>query len=241
MKTATIAKVSQINRRFYSAFAASFDRTRERPWLGWETVLPRIPRNRPATVLLDVGCGNGRFVRFLEDRFGQPIAYWGLDQSAELLQLAAQIACRSVSPTWVEADVLTDGWTRRMPSGGFDAVVAFGVFHHIAGFDHRHRLIKELAVRVAPGGILAVSFWQFLASPRIRNLCLPWEAFPGPLGPDPADLEEGDCLLSWQNVGLRYCHHSSDDEIRRLVASSQLRLTETYLEDHANRYLILER
>ena len=67
--------------------------------------------------VLDVGCGNGRIARALQDR-GASVA--GLDMSAAMLAEAHGVA-------------RVRGSARRLPfaSGGFDAVIAVEVFEHL--------------------------------------------------------------------------------------------------------------
>lgn len=70
MDDATIRRLNAINREFYRITAEVFDQTRGQPWPGWEQVLAYIgadAQKRVPTMLLvlDVGCGNGRFGVFL--------------------------------------------------------------------------------------------------------------------------------------------------------------------------------
>ena len=70
---------------FYCRCAQSFSDTRQSPWRGWEPLLPPLKAlcdstdGRPLRIL-DVGCGNGRFLRFLEQHLpSQALAYTGID------------------------------------------------------------------------------------------------------------------------------------------------------------------
>ena len=67
MKPETVHALHAVDRRFYTERAEEFSGTRERPWKGWTGMLARIEPLLPEEPrVLDIGCGNGRFARFLE-------------------------------------------------------------------------------------------------------------------------------------------------------------------------------
>src|SRR5689334_4959803 len=95
MDATTIARLNQINREFYRIAAEDFDETRGESWPGWERLLPYL--RAPLSVVLDVGCGNGRFGMFLQENIVgaqilaplQPmIVYHGVDSNTTLLRHA---------------------------------------------------------------------------------------------------------------------------------------------------------
>jgi SAM-dependent methyltransferase len=101
MNRATIVALNRINLKFYRRQAAEFSRTRARPWPGWRRLEPilsrRWPRRRPLAVL-DAGCGNAIFARFLEDRLRRPFSYLGIDASPELVQEARRSLGKRARP-----------------------------------------------------------------------------------------------------------------------------------------------
>src|SRR5262245_36904942 len=96
MDSQTVARLNQINREFYRVTAGRFDESRQQAWPGWERLAGHLQidsSGKPQTPLtvLDVGCGNGRFGRFLAQRFGtDAIRYHGLDSSPALLERARE-------------------------------------------------------------------------------------------------------------------------------------------------------
>ncbi len=59
---------------------------------------------------------------------------------------------------------------RRDPLAGVpscDLVACFGFMHHVPGIDLRLGLARALARRLAPGGLLACSFWRFMDDPHL--------------------------------------------------------------------------
>ena len=233
MDPSTQAALRQINREFYSRYAADFDRTRHPGgWPGWQRVVEAAarPTGRPLRVL-DLGCGNGRFALFLERkpdlRSERPFDYFGIDSSAELIE-RARSACADPEHIRFEVD---DIETRPLDQASYDLVTLFGVVHHLPGFATRRRALERAAAALAPGGLLAVTCWQFADDARFESRQLDW----GPdAGVDPAELEPGDHLLRWgpaDSQARRYCHHTNERELDRLVGDLPLTETARYRAD----------
>jgi len=175
---------------------------------------------------------------------------------------------RGVGPDLVRLDLARDDALRRLPPRPFDLVAVFGVLHHLPGFARRRALLAALAGRVAPGGVLALGAWQFWRpelQPRFARRRLSWEAY-NAASPRPVDtrqLERGDHLLRWgarpkagvaagaaglsraRSTALRYCHHSDDDELERLLDAVPLTPVDRFRadgrSDDLNRYVVLQR
>ncbi len=236
MNPETIHQLNAINRAFYNAIAEDFDQTRGESWPGWDRLRPHL--KTPLRVL-DVGCGNGRFGLFLSTHLPpESITYHGVDNNAPLLDFAHEALQERAGLRYMltRSDVVEGA----LPPGDYDLVVAFGLLHHIPGSERRQALVKALAERVAPGGLLAFACWRFYEYPRFVERITPW--------PDElrGKVEAGDYLLDWRrgNVALRYCHYIDDAEHEGLVAASGLIPLETWRADGhsgaANRYSLLE-
>lgn len=244
MDDETIRALNAINRRFYETVAADFDATRQTAWQGWERLLPFL---KPSLAVLDAGCGNGRFGVFLAQRLGkQHLRYIGIDQNAALLDRARQ-SLTGIDAQFEQRDLV------EQPSGdslgAFDLVALFGVLHHVPGAERRLALLRSLADRVAPGGLLAFTEWRFMAAgvaDRFRARIVPWDAVLW--GGGGGAVEAGDYLLDWRRgvqagtaPALRYCHYVDDAEHVRLVAAAGLNPIAEYRADAANLYTILRR
>ncbi len=233
MNAATRRRLAAINREFYRAVAQEFDRTRARPWAGWKPLLPHLAAMPPQPRVLDVGCGNGRFGRYLIEHLG-PVRYTGVDYSPEMLAIA-----RERLP---DARLLARDITREaIPAGPFDLAVCFGLLHHIPGHAQRQRLLRALAQALAPGGLLTFVTWRFADFSRFRERTVPWPA-------ELADqVEPHDYLLDWRRGAhaLRYCHHFDKSEHQELVRVSGLVEVAGWCADGpdnaANRFSLLQR
>lgn len=242
MRPEIIARLNAINRAFYATTAAQFDQTRARAWAGWEQLLPFVrPLGQPSAPLavLDAGCGNGRFGRWLAGALGRAVAYHGQDSSPQLLVLARS-ALADVPGLHATLEV-RDIVTHPPDTGAYDLVALFGVMHHVPGAGTRRALLRALAERVQPGGALVWTAWRFLDSPRLAARIVPW-------GDDLAgEVEPGDHLLDWRRgePALRYCHYVDDAEHAALVRASGLDEIASYRADGENgalnRYSVLSK
>ncbi|KAG9397469.1 Methyltransferase domain [Carpediemonas membranifera] len=130
----------------YDVIAAHFASTRTKgPWAPVKAYLNKLPDH---SVVLDVGCGNGKY--FLVN---PRLFMAGLDQSAEL----AKIAIKSGNPLG-----LTVGNATALPfsSGAFDHVLSIAVLHHLSDPATRATMLGELIRVTRPGGTVFVSVWS---------------------------------------------------------------------------------
>lgn len=250
MDSGVATRLRELNRTFYRVHAQTFAETRQSPWPGWFEVPAPVSEIAELRSVLDVGCGNGRYLAFLKSH-GFSGSYTGTDVSRELLDIAEQTHGRD-SCNWVQADALeADALepTRPAPSAQLSQldraswVVAWGLLHHIPGFDTRMQLLRRLCERVAPGGSLAVSLWQPRSRPRFATR----ELDPKTLGFAGGELEDGDTLMTWQGDSEhpRYCHHFRDDEIADIAGGleggSSRVVRKPDGQDRANAYLVWTR
>lgn len=252
MDACVVDLLRQLNNDFYRRCASSFSETRQSAWQGWRACLPWLEAAcRPADVdggaanpvggaaqgelrLLDVACGNGRFEAFLAQELPQVrLRVLAADSCDALMEKAQVPGVRFARFDALAALTQGRAWADALPlgSGGSDAAVSFGFFHHIPSQALRERALRELLGAVRPGGVAAVSLWCFLDDARLAAKAQ--RARPdalAALAPAArqrcdvdlaAQLEPGDCFLGWQDTpGLwRYCHSFSEGEVDRLAAA----------------------
>ncbi len=283
MNDTTAAQLIALDNEFYCVHAASFSQTRQAPWEGWKrawktayetlTLEPgRAVTNeshatnsghkaiaaRPTCSVLDLACGNLRFERALTETAPEVQFFFdALDCCDELAmgEAAATIDNLTYRSTDILAELLAH---HTLPADALghpthDLTVCFGFMHHVPGFELRARVLETLIQATRPGGVVVISFWQFMNSTSIaakaRTLTQAVRESELCCQLDPTQLEEGDYFLDWQSDTsvLRYCHHTSDAEIDRLLATVSNCVTELerYSADgrggNLNRYVILKR
>ena len=249
MDSSTRRALAAINRRFYTERARDFSESREHPWPGWERLLEAIPTPRGEFKVLDVGCGNGRFARFLAERWTGLFDYLGIDASDALLALARERYRAVERVHFTRCDFLDAPPDACLPEGPFDLIGVFGVLHHVPSFELRRELLAALARRLTRVGWLALSVWRFEVFERFARRFLPWEEYlrRAPHALDLSQLDKGDHLLRFAEDGgcPRYCHFADDAEVagwlRGLPVQSRLVFDADGRGDRTNRYTLLQR
>jgi 2-polyprenyl-3-methyl-5-hydroxy-6-metoxy-1,4-benzoquinol methylase len=252
MDLQTQQQLLALNKRFYATVAEPFDATRLAPSVGKRELVKRLPLETirhaaaPSPTVADIGCGNGRLAWLLDER-GVSLDYVGVDANAQLLALAQAHTAnlRHVRPRFVQADLAQPDWLARIPrpTTGFDIVTCLATLHHLPSYDLRQAVMQGLAELVALGGIVAISTWQFLTSPRFTAKLVDWVD----VGIDPAQVEPGDALLPWHQGGyaVRYVHQLDMEEVAALAAQAGLEVEATYFADgkegNLNLYVLLKR
>jgi tRNA (uracil-5-)-methyltransferase TRM9 len=244
MNRETALKLNQLNLHFYNTIASEFDSSRQYAWDGWKKVIPYITDIAPNSDLkvLDLGCGNARFGHFLEEALpNQSLKYVGVDSNQFLLEKASQdfnTVKLDLVPSIIDQKLALD-----LKDHASDVVVAFGLIHHLPGFEYRRSLIDQLKTVVKPGGIVVLSLWKFLDIPRLKDKLVTPEI----AGFNATDLENNDFIMSWERgqTAYRYCHYCDDLEIKNWFPTHEWEILDTFSADakegNANMYLIAQR
>ena len=256
ISASTAEQLSHVTSEFYAQQAQSFSATRQMPWQGWQQCLDAIPQllagEKPS--VLDVGCGNLRFARFLRDEAGiVPAKYFAVDNCKPLVE-SGEADTHISELSFIELDVikslLDDTLSSRLIIPPCDLVVSFGFLHHVPEAQKRIQLLRTLLDRTKSGGFVCVSFWQFMNSQKLAAKAQETTAQGlRALGIDASELEEHDYLIGWQDKAntWRYCHHFSQEELDELLGSlgSDVHVCAQFSADgkdnNLNWYVILQR
>jgi SAM-dependent methyltransferase len=153
-------------RNTYDAIASSFDETRNEPW----DDVAEFVEGRSGSVALDLGCGNGRHLEILRERFDDAV---GLDFSRSMLELC-------------DGEVVRGGLSA-LPFGAScaDCVVCIAALHHLPTREGRLDALEEIARVLRDSGEALVSVWA-IEHPKFDGVrdeiraaggdfCVPWK------------------------------------------------------------------
>ena len=245
MDKSTIYNIIRVNKDFYDKVGPDFDKTRKSAWKGWGRVYEIIKEEMweadslecPITVL-DVACGNGRFIGVALEKEGLPFfQYLGIDSNDYLLDIARKNANERIE--FRKIDVIND--IESLSPATFDVVVAFGITHHIPSSEFRKKWFSQLSKLVSKNGLLIFTIWNYQADERFASV----EA----LSPE-LDLEEGDYFLGWADNknAKRYFHKYIDAELSEIdfiLTSAGLKQIAKFKSDgktgNLNEYFVYKR
>ena len=175
----------QFVHKVYEAVAEEFSDTRYRVW---PTVKEFLDQILPDQSILEVGCGNGKNLIYLDtvkDKVGCDIC----EKFVEMNQKAG-IEC-----------VVANGLDLPFPDNKFDYTLSVAVVHHFSTESRRLQAINELVRVTKPGGQIFIEVWA-LEQP----------------GGTKRSFTEQDTLVPWKDHDTpRYYHVFKEGELEELV------------------------
>lgn len=225
----------------YSTHAKEFSTSRQYPWKGWEQLLDLFPKE-PLRIL-DLGCGNGRFLEYVRKLEGSKVArfesYLGIDNSDVLLNIARNNYEKSITnyevdtkPTayslqpmaaFLKKDLNTPDWAHSSEltaqSSKFNLIVAFGLLHHLKDNETRKVFFKCVKSLLSSDGIFIASFWQFKNIPNWEKKII-------------EDKGNNDYILSFgKENATRFCHLTSETEAKSLIETCGFKTLKSFYSD----------
>jgi len=239
MDKKTIRQLNRVNKEFYLQSQEYFNRTRQYYWSGWEKLLPYLQGK--SLKVLDVGCGNGRFGKFLKENI-KNIDYIGIDNNEYLLKQAKKNVAGS---KLIKQDVL-QAW--RLGKEKFDLVVMIGLLHHIPGFENRVKILRKAKDSLKENGLIILTVWQFNKLKRMTRKIVPWQKFKKltKINVDVKNLEKNDYIINWKKgpTAYRFVHLIDEEEVDQILKRLNMQLVADFEADakkgQGNRYIILK-
>ncbi|MBU0546816.1 MAG: methyltransferase domain-containing protein [Patescibacteria group bacterium] len=189
----------------YNLIASDFSRTREFAWPEIDFLFEKLLEK--GDVVLDLGCGNGRWLESFKKR---EVEYFGLDNSEELIKIAQT---KYPDTNFIKANALNLPFS----DDYFDKVYSIAVFHQIPSEEFRLRFLKEVKRVLKPGGLLILTVWKFHQKKTIFSL-LKYTILKLL---QKSELDLGDVLYDWGDQTKRYYHIFSQKELVNLLEKSE--------------------
>ena len=138
----------------YDHFAETFSKSRKNlSWPELDYIISDI-HDQGYTNLLDIGCGNGRFLEEMGKRGMKLETYLGIDSSKGMIEEARRLhpeyrfeVCDMLSLDTFEV------WT-------YDAIIFLASFHHLETLEERIQVLHDVKKLLAPGGRVYMTNWN---------------------------------------------------------------------------------
>lgn len=214
----------------YEDIAESFNETRKKPMKPMVLEIVESLHVLPENKVLDLGCGNGRFLEVLNDKQN----YLGVDNSQNLIKFARE----KYGDKFQVLDILK---LDKLKENNFDFVFSWAVFHHIPGNNLRLNFLNQVYDKMKDDSILVISVWKlrqrknffYLALTSFLQNLLMFRI-----------VDWGDLVFNWgkrkNGIRPRYYHAFSEKEFKNIFKKSKFKV-EDFLEDEFNYYIVLRK
>ncbi|XP_044254523.1 alkylated DNA repair protein alkB homolog 8 [Tribolium madens] len=212
----------------YEEIAPHFSETRHTPWPNVLNFVQKLPMG---AVLLDVGCGNGKY-------FGHNshIVELGTDRSFKLNDLCKDLGFEVFTGNCLNLP---------LKDSSADAVISIAVIHHLSTPERRLKALKEIARVLRVGGEALIYVWakqqikndekstymkqdrktrkkEVVGSVTTEEVCV-GEGVTLPVHTNRANFAHSDVLVPWKLKGeeksrtfLRFYHVFEEGELEKL-------------------------
>lgn len=230
----------------YNRIAPHFDVTRKLPWDEFEEFKKYIWENAN---ILDLGCGNGRLVSFLNKiTKDSPLLqrtvlcnrYVGLDISEEIIKTA-----KKNHPGF--EFLIGDFSKLPFEDDTFDIIFSIASFHHIPSEELRLEALEEMKRVLRKDGKILMTVWNLWDQEKyqryIKSTTDEWisnnyssnemrslkSSHLAPLDSNNSEYDVGDSLIPWKSpegkvLAERYYHAFRELELKELFKKAELKI-----------------
>jgi len=187
-------RIIELNQTFYKKIQEEFSKSRQKPFKGWKGVGEYITENFNNPNILDLGCGNGRFIKFFKKTYPDfDLSYTGADSNDFFLKEAKKTYPKGI---YIKTDIFRNLNTVK---GRFDVILGFGITHHFPSIEFAKKWVNQVLALLNKDGVLILSFWIFESSP-------------------------GKYIIGWGNKEntTRICRQFSEPEIESIFSKTVL-------------------
>ncbi len=155
MREEEAKKIMDNLKKDYNLISSSFAKSRDRLWGEMKFLFDYAEKGDD---VLDLGCGNGRFSKYLEHT-----NYKGVDFSELIIEEARK---RFPEKEFIVADILS----LPFDDNSFDKVYSIAVIHQIPSLEYRIKALEEVKRILRPGGHFYGVVWNIWKNNKL--LCI---------------------------------------------------------------------
>lgn len=179
----------------YETIADDFNRTR---YSYWDYVYNFIISLKPDTTMLDMGCGNGKYLGVRND-----LNLYALDNCENLIEIV-----KNKYP--LVKTFISDVSTTPFENNKFDYIISIAVIHHLSSEIRRLEMIKEIIRILKPNGKALITAWA-IEQTSTKTLEKVTKI-----------LDRNDYLIPWEDkknkiISQRFYHLFEKDEFENLL------------------------
>lgn len=189
----------------YDQFATTFSKSRHNhPWPELDSIIDDIKKQWYRNIL-DIGCGNGRFLEEGKNRWYTSEGYLGLDSSSGMIEEAKRLH------PWYQFEVGDMRVIHHLPFTihSFDSILFLASFHHLESREARLQVLQNTKNLLAKEGHIYLTNWNLWDQPRYESVHR---------GDGDYDIKIG--------AYSRYYHGFTLDELAWLFRESEYRIIE---------------
>jgi SAM-dependent methyltransferase len=235
MDQKTANKIINLNKQSYNSVATQFSRSRKKFWPILKKLAKYISKD---SKVLDIGCGNGRLLRYLNDK--QILKYKGIDFSKELLcQAQKQVNTLDVK---FETEFCLGDMTKSLPldkSKKFDFIFAIATICHLPNHKMRNGIFKQILNSLNSNGYFIMTNWNMWQFSFKKKSIYKWwlqkakfseKEFEKLFGFSKKQLSKKDVITFWQNKYPVYYYAFTKREIGECLKKLGFLVIENYYE-----------
>lgn len=171
---------------FYDIIADEFDKTRVRLW---PCVISFLDEFQSNAEILDIGCGNGKYMNYRDD-----INMKGIDISIKLIDI-----CKNKGFDVIKASMTDIPFN----DNRFDGIICIASYHHLNNDNDRKKTLDEIYRILKPGGLAFIEVWGLVQTLPNKNA---------------ENFKKNSNLVKWKSVKTgeiyyRYYNIYSDGEL----------------------------
>lgn len=135
----------------YQEIAHHFDVTRVNKWTWVDDFLNKLKEN---SLVLDLGCGNGRNMNY------ENIKFIGVDNCENFVRICTGKGLNVINCNMTKINIKNEK---------VDAIICIAAFHHLSTPENRIDALREMKRLVKPGGKILLSVWSINQPQKTRR------------------------------------------------------------------------